>query len=181
MLGYIDILINEQNYLNLMAVYYQFTDVSENATPNANYSKVFVGYDPDLNTSTGGWGAISWIDSDLDALYDTATSTTLAETLNGSWSVVAGSLPTPDAITGIVAVEVENNEPEPPTPFSAEGFNVTNPRFYSSGSQTEFVPEFNYGFGLSLADSDSDSQTMQIATMIGGTNTNPQLLTQALF
>jgi hypothetical protein len=139
---------------------YQFTGVAENANGQGNFSKVFVGFD----ALTGQWSGSSWIDSDLDSIKDAAELANGVATPNGS--LAAGK-----AVLGIIEIDVENNElASPASTFPAEGFNVTNPRFYGAGAQTEIVPDFNYSFGLTLRDADQDSRLMTIAAAIDGTD-----------
>lgn len=142
------------------SISYQFTGVAENANGQGNYSKVFVGFD----ALTGQWIGSSWIDSDLDSIRDAAELANGVVTSNGSLG--AGK-----AVLGIIEIDVENNElASPASTFPAEGFNVTNPRFYGAGAQTEIVPDFNYSFGLAVTDADQDSRLMTITAAIDGTD-----------
>ncbi|MCP9801998.1 hypothetical protein KBY75_00245 [Cyanobium sp. T1G-Tous] len=162
---------NNSDTFDYADIYYQFQGVAEDAKPGANYSKIFIGYNPDTNILTEGWGGISWIDRNTDPLLDLNSVYDNEEAPNGTWDidvVLSETFTAWDSIIGIVAVEIENNEL--PSKLNAEGFNVTNPRFYSAGSQTEVVPDFNYSFDLTLLDGDQDASTMTVSTTIDGTD-----------
>ncbi|MEX1323711.1 MAG: hypothetical protein AB1Z21_05870, partial [Synechococcaceae cyanobacterium] len=135
-------------------VYWQFENVGVGKQDNP---KVFVGYD-----AITGWTAYTWKDANGNSLRDPG------EVANGTAALINGAV-LPDMITGLAAVEIYNNEVDGET----DTFNVTNPRFYSQGTQTEIVPEFNYSFDLILADSDFDTTAASITAMIEGQNTDP--------
>ncbi|MCP9928468.1 DUF5801 repeats-in-toxin domain-containing protein [Cyanobium sp. CH-040] len=135
-------------------VYFQFTDVGVNTKHNP---KVFVGYD-----MLTGWTAYTWKDANGNSLRDGDP----LEALNGKAELIHGGA-LPDNITGLDALEIYNNDVD----GKSDTFNVTNPRFYSLGSRTEVVPEFNYSFDLNLYDLDFDTTTASINAKIDGKNT----------
>ncbi|MGB5135640.1 MAG: DUF5801 repeats-in-toxin domain-containing protein [Prochlorococcaceae cyanobacterium] len=135
-------------------VYFQFSNVGVNAKHNP---KVFVGYD-----MLTGWTAYTWKDTNGNSLRDGDP----LEGLNGTAQLIHGGT-LPDNITGLDAMEIYNNDMDGKT----DTFNVTNPRFYSLGSRTEIVPEFNYSFDLNLYDKDFDTTTASISAKIEGQNT----------